>query len=896
MTMTRKVRSIAKVLDTHLPPEEIDAFVRSAADHIKYSEYQENPVGFVKEVLGDVVTDDIRKMMESVRDNQITIARSANATGKAQPVFAPVLTPTGFVWIGSIRPGQTVIGGDGRPCRVTGVFPQGRKPIFRVVMSDGTQSLCTPDHLWACRSSSGKHRGRPYSVMTTAELSRVLHRFMHIPMCGPVEFPRADLPLEPYVLGVLLGDGCLGQGVRLSNPENWIIDKLKTLLPEGVSLNSYYGGSLEHGIAAPPGKRNPIKTILSNLGLIGRKSPQKFIPKKYLLGDVSQRKDLLAGLMDTDGTIDKKSCVIFDTSSRQLSDDVRWLVMSLGGTAKLRPKKAPVYHHNGETRHGLPDYRLFIKLPFCPFTLPRKAKRWRNPLEMQKQAHRLVKKIEPAGFAECVCISVDNKDGLYLTNDFIVTHNSHGAARVAVWWYKCFSDSQVFTAAAPPFENLSHILWGQIGEIVAKHPELFDTDRQTSLHLERHPRSFLTGLTIPSSGTDAQRQAKFSGKHAPHLLFILDEGDAIPDPVYAGIESCMSGGHARLLVMHNPRHQEGAPYRMERDGLANVIEISALNHPNVIYGRDVIPGGAVSCDLTVQRINKYCRPIRPGETPDENYFLLPKYLEYVDAPRESGGRYDPLQPGWYRVVEQVFWTLVLGKYPQQAEDQLIARSWVEAARSRWDVYVAANGEHPPDGVAGIQGVDVAEYGPDLSVVCHRFGGFVERLLTKSSMDPLEVGDWAATEAKRRRIQCSHVDGTGVGAGVAPQMIRNGCLAAGLKVATKPTATSELGEFTILRDQLGWACREWLRTDPGSMLPPDEELIEELLAFTYTTVNGRVRITPTDQIKDQIKRSPDRAMALFFTFADPLSGAAVGPMEVSEQAKRKAVIKRRASVV
>ena len=208
MTVTRKVKSIAKVLDTHLPPEEIDAFVRSAVDHIKYSEYQENPVGFVKEVLGDVVTDDIRKMMESVRDNQITIARSANATGKAQPVFAPVLTPTGFVRIGSIRPGQIVIGGDGRPCRVTGVFPQGRKPILRVVMSDGTQSLCTPDHLWACRSSSGKHRERPYSVMTTAKLSRVLHRFMHIPMCGPVEFPRAALPLEPYVLGVLLGD-CL---------------------------------------------------------------------------------------------------------------------------------------------------------------------------------------------------------------------------------------------------------------------------------------------------------------------------------------------------------------------------------------------------------------------------------------------------------------------------------------------------------------------------------------------------------------------------------------------------------------------------------------------------------------------------------------------------------------
>jgi len=472
---------------------------------------------------------------------------------------------------------------------------------------------------------------------------------------------------------------------------------------------------------------------------------------------------------------------------------------------------------------------------------------------------------------------------------------THTAARAALWFFLAHERPQVITCAAPPYENLSRLLWGQISAVCGQHPDLFDRFSKKALSIKRDDLSFLIGRSIPSSGTDAEKQAKFSGDHAPQQLFIVDEGDAVPDPVYAGIESCMSGEFARMLVMFNPRAQQGKPYQMERDGLANVVEISALNHPNVIEGHDVIPG-AVSAEKTVQRINKYCRPIRPGETPDENYFLLPKYLEYVDAPRESGGRYEPLQPGWYRVVEQVFWTLVLGKYPQQAEDQLIARSWVEAARSRWDVYVAANGEHPPNGVAGIQGVDVAEYGPDLSVVCHRFGGFVERLLTKSSMDPLEVGDWAATEAKRRRIQCSHVDGTGVGAGVAPQMIRNGCLAAGLKVATKPTATSELGEFTILRDQLGWACREWLRTDPGSMLPPDEELIEELLAFTYTTVNGRVRITPTDQIKDQIKRSPDRAMALFFTFADPLSGAAVGPMEVSEQAKRKAVIKRRASVV
>ena len=167
---------------------------------------------------------------------------------------------------------------------------------------------------------------------------------------------------------------------------------------------------------------------------------------------------------------------------------------------------------------------------------------------------------------------------------------THCAARIAVWWFKCFPDSQIYTAAAPPESNLKKLLWGEIGGTIEKHPDLFKSDSATNLHIARSAQSFLTGVTIPMAGTQAQREAKFSGKHSPHLLFILDEGDAIPDEVYRGIESCMSGGHARLLVMFNPRAEVGEAYRMIRDGRANVVKLSALNHPNVVTGKDEIPG------------------------------------------------------------------------------------------------------------------------------------------------------------------------------------------------------------------------------------------------------------------------------------------------------------------
>lgn len=187
---------------------------------------------------------------------------------------------------------------------------------------------------------------------------------------------------------------------------------------------------------------------------------------------------------------------------------------------------------------------------------------------------------------------------------------THSAARIAVWWFKCFKDSQVFSSAAPPEANLKKLLWGEISSIVEKYPKVFKSDNLKSLHIERSAQNFITGVTIPMSGTVAQREAKFSGKHSPYLLFIVDEGDAVPDEVFRGVESCMSGGHARLLIMFNPRAEAGEVYRMERDGRANVVHLSAFKHPNVITGKDQIPG-AVSCMTTIRRINQWCRPY-PG--------------------------------------------------------------------------------------------------------------------------------------------------------------------------------------------------------------------------------------------------------------------------------------------
>jgi hypothetical protein len=447
------------------------------------------------------------------------------------------------------------------------------------------------------------------------------------------------------------------------------------------------------------------------------------------------------------------------------------------------------------------------------------------------------------------------------------TGKTHGAARVAVWWYKAFPNSQVYTAAAPPESNLRKLLWGEIGSITEKHPELFKSDTVTNLHIQKSAQNFLTGVTIPASGTEAQREAKFSGKHAPHLLFILDEGDAIPDACYRGIESCMSGGYARLLIMFNPRAEVGEAFRMERDGRANVVHLSAFNHPNVISGLDQIPG-AVTRETTIRRINEWCRPLIEGEKPDSECFKLPEFLQGTTAKSLSGQEYPPLQPGWYKIMEPAFAYMVLGQYPAQGSTQLISKEWIARARSRWDSYVAEHGENPPSEVTGIMGLDVAEFGTDANAACFRYGGWVDRIKIWDGVDTVVTGDRAADEYQSRSLSMLNVDATGVGAGVAPHIKRKNCVTNAVKVASKPTETTELGIFYILRDQLWWACREWLRIDPGAMLPPDELLIEELQTPTYEVENGKIRVMKKSTIRELIKRSPDRADSLTLTFFQP----------------------------
>jgi len=486
------------------------------------------------------------------------------------------------------------------------------------------------------------------------------------------------------------------------------------------------------------------------------------------------------------------------------------------------------------------------------------------------------------------------------------TGKTHGAACAAIWFKKCRPHPIVITAAAPPSErNLKAKLWGEIRTQIRLNPKVFEGDRIKNLYIEdgSDPKSFIQGVTIPMSGSVDEREAKFSGIHAPSLFFVLDEGDAIPDEIYRAIESCMSGGFSRLIVMFNPKRRLGAVYRMIRDNKCAVVHMRAFDHPNVITGDEIIVG-AVTREKTIERINEWTVPINldEGDEIDSTTFEVPDFLVGKTTIDFGGNPYPPLLAGHRRIEEAEFAYMVLGEYPTQSMYQLISVDWIDRARTRWDAYVAQFGKTPPIGVKPVIGIDAADLGEDYNTLCTRYGGYVQDIKRWHGMDIQQTSKRASLLYHEAEAEVANVDATGVGAGISPNMnltYRLKCYQCGnvivdslnfeakcdkcdnkqsleivycnaqrIMVASKPTERTEMGEFGILRDQLWWSVREWLKSDTGAMLPPSERLVEELSIPEYEIRGGKVKVMDKEKMRKELGRSPDEADALCLTFAKP----------------------------
>ncbi|MEV7867539.1 type IV secretory system conjugative DNA transfer family protein [Streptomyces sp. NPDC088124] len=363
--------------------------------------------------------------------------------GNAAPLHSLIATPTGWKRMGDIKVGDEVLTPFGTVTTVTGVYPRGVRPVYRLTLRDGSSAESCNEHLWSIErwkssvkylegktedgkrayvgGNDGQTAERVTEIVTTDELkSRVdKGRQVDLPRIMPVAYPEADLPIAPYVLGALIGDGHIGKAgfSWLSCNDEEIVEEIRR---RGHTVSEYKvkdGHCLTYSVLG-------VSKHLRELGIAGKRSWERSIPGAYLFGSVQQRTDLLSGLMDTGGTISRKGEMEFTSASRELAEDVQILVRSLGGRVAINVKTNVTYTSPNQPmpKEARDAYRVQnIRLPeINPFLLSRKAERWRD----RARGFNRVVSVEYVRDEEVQCIRVADERHLYLTDDFIPTHNT----------------------------------------------------------------------------------------------------------------------------------------------------------------------------------------------------------------------------------------------------------------------------------------------------------------------------------------------------------------------------------------------------------------------------------------------------------------------------------------
>jgi hypothetical protein len=372
--------------------------------------------------------------------------------GKMEKITNKVLTPFGYKMIGELKPGDLVINPrNGGACKVIMAHPIQEVETWLVTFDDGSQVECCKDHLWAYRCSGKRNKNFDrqrrmgevddwlggFKVGTTEEIKKYVDRakeqqkrgtrpnWVNIPVARATEFtvtckyPEGRWPVDPYLLGVLIGDGCLcGGTISFTTVDEEIVDNIKKIVePEGyVSPCSDGKDYVIH--------LDGLRRKLKRLRVDGCRSWEKFIPEAYKIAPLSIRIPLMAGLLDTDGYVDSRGEISYCTTSKQLADDVAWLARSLGAYAKITTK-TPTYTLHGEKKKGRLAYNVWIK-PHDPKMFFRLTRKFDRAIERQTQPLKQIVSIENLGFKQKMrCITVDTTDGLYITGEeFTVTHNS----------------------------------------------------------------------------------------------------------------------------------------------------------------------------------------------------------------------------------------------------------------------------------------------------------------------------------------------------------------------------------------------------------------------------------------------------------------------------------------
>lgn len=370
---------------------------------------------------------------------KVKVVDAICGAGKAQPIGSQILTSTGYKNIEELKVGDKIFGEDGELHNLVKLYDRGIKDIFNVTFSDKSSTECCDEHLWSVYKPREDKSGKLITLTLRDIMSTSLYlknkdykmwRYF-IPTTKPLNFEYKDITIDPYLLGLLIGDGTFCDSIQISNTEEDIIEYITNVLGEQYELkprNTKGKSTITYNITCLNYRkiRNPLVENIRNYGLEKKKSHEKFIPKDYLYNSIDVRLNVLRGLIDTDGSVSSNGFVEYSTSSELLKEDVKYLAQSLGCRVVVS-QRIPKYTYKGELLQGRTSYRIHIKAPEGINIFNSKKHLSKVKIKTYVSNNRSIRGIEYVGKKQCYCILVDNPTHLYLTNDCIVTHNTTAA-------------------------------------------------------------------------------------------------------------------------------------------------------------------------------------------------------------------------------------------------------------------------------------------------------------------------------------------------------------------------------------------------------------------------------------------------------------------------------------
>ena len=428
---------------------------------------------------------------------QFILYGGKRGSGKGQPYHAPVITPFGIRRMGDLEVGSIISSPDGGMERVIQIHELGKRTVYRLNFADGTSVECTDDHLWKVKQTNHIHKTRyingtgqeaDWRLWTMKMIMEYLdthpkksgkqNNNLVVPLCEPIKFTKATnryayVPkTDAYIIGALLGDGCITDSIKrgaydatFSCADEETVNKFEDF---GIDMSKY--GQADGNKAKDYRlKDDDLREDLERLGLYGHNAFTKFIPEYYKYAPLNVRLALVQGLMDTDGTVDRDGGLSYSTVSKQLADDMAFVLRSLGAYVTVS-KKHCTYTRNGERHEASDSYTLYIKIKESErlFCLSRKKERCKPYNGGVSTPTKRIVGYEVVGKYQCRCIAVDSPSSLYVTSDFTVTHNTY-----------ILLDGSIYDIENPNFRacilrnekpdltdiiEVSHELYGQYGD------------------------------------------------------------------------------------------------------------------------------------------------------------------------------------------------------------------------------------------------------------------------------------------------------------------------------------------------------------------------------------------------------------------------------------------------